>query len=299
VSRHEELSKSSHSEEDMKERMRHHELSRRDRQSHRDKPDSRSSDRDYSGRISRHDDDYSTKSDSKSGDRDNKVGKPRQDHDYLKKLDAKGRDRDAREGRSRNDHDYSRKTDSRRSDKDEREGRPRHDDNHSRHEESKDREGRSRDHDYSRKSDSRRSDKDDREGRTRHDNNHSRHEESKNRNIDSEISTRVEQAKKVNHRRGVHKMSEKEREERLRQMQLDAELHEKQRWKRLKKAAEDDAKEVDAPSSYRGKNFLDETQKCIYGAEKGGSTTIEESVRRRAYFSQGGMSTHESNAFRR
>jgi hypothetical protein len=248
---------------------------------------------DYSGRKSRHDDDYLTKSDSKSGDRDNKVGKPRHDHDYMKKLDAKGSDRDTREGRSRNDHDFSRKSDSRRSDKDEREGRPGYDDNHSRHE------GRSRDNDYSKKLDSRRSDKDDREGRARHDNNYSRHEESKDRNIDSEINTRVEQEKKVNHWRGVHKMSEKERGERLRQMQLDAELHEEQRWKRLKKAAEDDAKEANAPSSCNGKNFLAETQKSIYGAEKGGSTTIEESVRRRAYFSQGGMSTHESNAFRR
>ncbi|KAF3331054.1 pre-mRNA-splicing factor CWC25 isoform X1 [Carex littledalei] len=269
--RHEKRSKSSDSEEDTKERTRDHELSRRDRQSNRDRPHA-STDKDYSGRKAKHDHDYSTKSDSRSSDRDDRVGKPRHDHDYMKKLDSRSDDRDARD-----DHEYSRKLDSRSAVRDDR----------------------SRDgHDYLRKSDSRRSDKDDREGGARHDN-HSRHEEMKDRNIGSENNTRVEQEKRVIHRRGVHKMSEKEREERLQQMQLDAELHEEQRWKRLKKAEDDDAKEAVVSNSYRGKNFLHETQKSIYGAEKGGSSTIEESVRRRAYFSQGGKSAHESNAFRR
>ncbi|XP_074558952.1 uncharacterized protein LOC141814897 [Curcuma longa] len=102
-----------------------------------------------------------------------------------------------------------------------------------------------------------------------------------------------------NRRRGVPKMSEEEREARLREMQLDAELHEEQRSKRLKKAAEEDRVEAKRSGFSRGKTFLDAAQKSIYGTEKGGSATIEESVRRRAYYSQGGSAAHESNAFRR
>ncbi|XP_072986613.1 uncharacterized protein [Typha latifolia] len=102
-----------------------------------------------------------------------------------------------------------------------------------------------------------------------------------------------------NRRGGIPKLSEEERAARLREMQLDAELHEEQRWKRLKKAAEADAQEAMRASSSRGKNFLDDAHKSIYGTEKGGSSTIEESVRRRAYYSQGGSAAHESNAFRR
>ncbi|XP_010913241.1 uncharacterized protein [Elaeis guineensis] len=102
-----------------------------------------------------------------------------------------------------------------------------------------------------------------------------------------------------NHRRGVTKMSEEERAARLQEMQLNAELHEEQRWKRLKRAAESDAQEALRASSSQGKNFLDAAQKSIYGTEEGGSSTIEESVRRRAYYSQGGSAAHESNAFRR
>ncbi|RZR91828.1 hypothetical protein BHM03_00020012 [Ensete ventricosum] len=102
-----------------------------------------------------------------------------------------------------------------------------------------------------------------------------------------------------NRRRGVPKMSEEERAARLREMQLDAELHEEQRLKRLKRATEADAQEAMRASFTRGKNFLDAAQKSIYGAEKGGSATIEESVRRRAYYSQGSSAAHESNAFRR
>uniref|UniRef100_A0A0E0LWI0 CBF1-interacting co-repressor CIR N-terminal domain-containing protein n=2 Tax=Oryza punctata TaxID=4537 RepID=A0A0E0LWI0_ORYPU len=100
-------------------------------------------------------------------------------------------------------------------------------------------------------------------------------------------------------RRGVHHMSEEEREARLRQMQADAEVHEEQRWSRLKKAADDDAKEAASVNAnqFRGKNFLEEEKKSIFGTEKGGSATIEESIRRRAYYSQ--RNAHESNAFRR
>ncbi|XP_006659549.1 pre-mRNA-splicing factor CWC25 homolog [Oryza brachyantha] len=102
-----------------------------------------------------------------------------------------------------------------------------------------------------------------------------------------------------NRRRGVHHMSEEEREARLRQMQADAEVHEEQRWSRLKKAADDDAKEAASVNAnqFRGKNFLEEEKKSIFGTEKGGSATIEESIRRRAYYSQ--RNAHESNAFRR
>ncbi|KAK4588756.1 hypothetical protein RGQ29_019670 [Quercus rubra] len=95
------------------------------------------------------------------------------------------------------------------------------------------------------------------------------------------------------------KLSEEERAARLREMQVDAELHEEQRWKRLKKAAEDDAQEATQDSKTRGKNFLDATQRSVYGAEKGGSLTIEESVRRRTHYSQGRSEAREGNAFRR
>ncbi|KAJ0965227.1 hypothetical protein J5N97_026365 [Dioscorea zingiberensis] len=86
---------------------------------------------------------------------------------------------------------------------------------------------------------------------------------------------------------------------RLREMQLDAELNEEQRWKRLKKEAEVDAQEALQSSQSGGKNFLDAAQKSIFGTEKGGSSTIEESVRRRAFYSQGSSTASESNAFRR
>ncbi|XP_022683036.1 pre-mRNA-splicing factor CWC25 homolog isoform X2 [Setaria italica] len=101
-------------------------------------------------------------------------------------------------------------------------------------------------------------------------------------------------------RGGVHHMSEEERLARLRQMQADAEVHEEQRWKRLKKAADDDAKEAATVSAnqFKGKNFLEEEKKSIFGTEKGGSATIEESIRRRAFYSQGGRDA-EGNAFRR
>ncbi|XP_041027306.1 pre-mRNA-splicing factor CWC25 homolog [Juglans microcarpa x Juglans regia] len=97
----------------------------------------------------------------------------------------------------------------------------------------------------------------------------------------------------------VPKLSEEERAARLREMQVDAELHEEQRWKRLRKAEEDDAREATRASTSGGRNFLDAAQKSIYGAEKGGSSTIEESVRRRTHYSQGRSEAHERNAFRR
>ncbi|KAD7117444.1 hypothetical protein R6Q59_005935 [Mikania micrantha] len=91
------------------------------------------------------------------------------------------------------------------------------------------------------------------------------------------------------------RLSKEDRAAKLKEMQMDAELHEEQRWRRLKQAADDDAKEVSHASS-SGRNFLDVAHKSVYGAEKGGSSTIEESVRRRTYYSQ---RKGEGNAFRR
>jgi len=94
------------------------------------------------------------------------------------------------------------------------------------------------------------------------------------------------------------KLSEEERAAKLRQMQLAAEVHEEQRWKRIKKAEESDAREAVPNNNAGGKNFLDSTQKSVYGAGEGGSASIAESVRRRTYYSQG-KSGGEANAFRR
>lgn len=94
------------------------------------------------------------------------------------------------------------------------------------------------------------------------------------------------------------KLSEDERAAKLRQMQLAAELHEEQRWKRLKKAEETDARESIQNSNSGGRNFLDSAQKSVYGAAEGGSSSIAESVRRRTHYSQG-RSGGEGNAFRR
>lgn len=97
------------------------------------------------------------------------------------------------------------------------------------------------------------------------------------------------------HHRNSNVLSNEDRARKLKEMQMDAELHEEQRWKRLKQAEDEDAKEVSHASS-GGRNFLDAAHKSIYGAEKGGSSTIEESVRRRTHYSQ---RKSEGNAFRR
>ncbi|KAK9933093.1 hypothetical protein M0R45_020302 [Rubus argutus] len=95
------------------------------------------------------------------------------------------------------------------------------------------------------------------------------------------------------------KLSEEERAARLKEMQMDAELHEEQRWKRLKKAEDNDAREATQAVRSSGRNFLDAVQTSVYGAGKGGSSTIEESVRRRTHYLQGRSEAGESNAFRR
>ncbi|GKV18871.1 hypothetical protein SLEP1_g29196 [Rubroshorea leprosula] len=100
-------------------------------------------------------------------------------------------------------------------------------------------------------------------------------------------------------RQGVApKLSEEERAARLREMQEDAEVHEEQRWKRLKKTEENDAREATRATISDGRKFLDAAHRSVYGAEKGGSSTIEESVRRRTHYLQG-RSESEGNAFRR
>ncbi|BFG15426.1 hypothetical protein CerSpe_017020 [Prunus speciosa] len=95
------------------------------------------------------------------------------------------------------------------------------------------------------------------------------------------------------------KLSEEERAARLKEMQIDAELHEEQRWKRLKKAEENDALEATQAVKSSRRNFLDAVQTSVYGAERGGSSTIEESVRRRTHYLQGRSEASERNAFRR
>ena len=94
------------------------------------------------------------------------------------------------------------------------------------------------------------------------------------------------------------KLSEEERAAKLKQMQLAAELHEEQRWKRIKNAEETDAREATQNKNSGGRNFLDDAQKSVYGAAEGGSKSIAESVRRRTHYSQG-RSGGEGNAFRR
>lgn len=100
-------------------------------------------------------------------------------------------------------------------------------------------------------------------------------------------------------RRNPVELSEEERTARLQEMQMDAELHEEQRWKRLKKAEENDAREAVSSGISKGTNFLDAVQKSVYGTDKGGSSTIEESVRRRTHYLQGRSEATERNAFRR
>ncbi|XP_054803563.1 uncharacterized protein LOC129306833 isoform X2 [Prosopis cineraria] len=120
--------------------------------------------------------------------------------------------------------------------------------------------------------------------------------ERENRSFLDSSTNRSSQYKRRN---AAPKLSEEERAAKLKQMQLAAELHEEQRWKRLKNAEENDAKEVIQNSTSGGRNFLDATQKSVYGAAEGGSSSIAESVRRRTYYSQGRSEAGDGNAFRR
>lgn len=96
------------------------------------------------------------------------------------------------------------------------------------------------------------------------------------------------------------KLSAEERAAKLKEMQMDAELHEESRWKRIKKADEIDAiNSTSETGRSSGRNFLEDAKRSVYGAEKGGSSTIEESVRRRAHYSQSKSEAGQGNAFRR
>ncbi|KAH7838329.1 hypothetical protein Vadar_025084 [Vaccinium darrowii] len=142
-------------------------------------------------------------------------------------------------------------------------------------------------------------------GETRDRNNDkSRHEKyySEGRMEESESGRKGREDGQESHhkrRNNPSKLSEEERAARLQEMQMDAELHEEQRWKRLKKADEDDAQEAVGAHKAGGRNFLDAAQRSVYGAEKGGSSTIEESLRRRTHYSQRRSEDGEANAFRR
>lgn len=116
----------------------------------------------------------------------------------------------------------------------------------------------------------------------------------RNRNVSDTASRHASNSR---NRRNPVKLSEEERAAKLQEMQMNAELHEEQRWKRLKKAEEDDAREV--TQGHDKRNFLDDVTRSVYGAEKGGSSSIGESVRRRAHYSQGRSQVGEGNAFRR
>ncbi|KAF5742809.1 hypothetical protein HS088_TW09G00869 [Tripterygium wilfordii] len=100
-------------------------------------------------------------------------------------------------------------------------------------------------------------------------------------------------------RDGNSRPTDEERAARLLEMQMDGELHEEQRWKRLKKAEEDDSREASRADTSGSRSFLDAAHRSVYGAGKGGSSSIEESVRRRTHYSQGRSEAGEGNAFRR
>ncbi|KAI9126583.1 hypothetical protein K1719_002179 [Acacia pycnantha] len=115
----------------------------------------------------------------------------------------------------------------------------------------------------------------------------------------SYIDSGSKRSSQYTRRNAAPKLSEEERAAKLKQMQLAAELHEEQRWKRLKKEEENDAKEVIQSRTSGVRNFLDAAHKSVYGAAEGGSSSIAESVRRRTHYSQGRSEAGEGNAFRR
>lgn len=69
-----------------------------------------------------------------------------------------------------------------------------------------------------------------------------------------------------------------ERVAKLWEMQVDAELHEEKRWKHLRKAEEDGAREATRACMLGGRNFLDAAQKSVYGNEKGGAQPLRIAV---------------------
>lgn len=95
-------------------------------------------------------------------------------------------------------------------------------------------------------------------------------------------------------------LSDAERAARLTEMQANADVHEEQRWQRLKRAADADAKEVKRSDKDKSnEEFLADTQKSIFGSERASASTIEKSVKRRAHFIERSNADNERNAFRR
>lgn len=95
-------------------------------------------------------------------------------------------------------------------------------------------------------------------------------------------------------------LSDAERAARLAEMQVNADVHEEQRWQRLKRAADADAMEVKRSEKDKtNEEFLADTQKSIFGSEKASASTIEKSVKRRAHFIERSSADIEKNAFRR
>ncbi|KAG0589776.1 hypothetical protein KC19_1G047500 [Ceratodon purpureus] len=95
-------------------------------------------------------------------------------------------------------------------------------------------------------------------------------------------------------------LSDAERAARLAEMQANADVHEEQRWQRLKRAADADAVEVKRSEKDKtNEEFLADTQKSIFGSERASASTIEKSVKRRAHFIERSSADNERNAFRR
>ncbi|EFJ29730.1 hypothetical protein SELMODRAFT_410478 [Selaginella moellendorffii] len=80
------------------------------------------------------------------------------------------------------------------------------------------------------------------------------------------------------------------------EMQQDAELHEEQRWQRIKRASASDAVQEEKDSIKSGKNFLDETNRSVYGTENGGSASVGDTLHRRSHYRE---KFTDKNAFRR
>ncbi|KAH9531179.1 hypothetical protein CY35_19G023400 [Sphagnum magellanicum] len=102
--------------------------------------------------------------------------------------------------------------------------------------------------------------------------------------------------------RAKHKaapMSDAERAARLLEMQDNADLHEEQRWHRLKHAADADIAELKKTSEIKpNQDFMLDTQRNMYGTDKNGTSTLEKGVKRRAHFHER-SGAEERNAFRR
>ena len=95
-------------------------------------------------------------------------------------------------------------------------------------------------------------------------------------------------------------LSDAERAARLAEMQANADVHEEQRWQRLKRAADADAVEVKRSEKDKSnEEFLADTQKSIFGSERASASSIEKSVKRRAHFIERSSADNEKNAFRR